>query len=260
MIISELYIHPIKSAAAIAVDSLTYIDLGPKYDRQWVLVDQNGTFISQRSLPKLCFIRPSVKGSKLTVEAPGQPPIHVTHNGEQSKLSIWNDQVVGQDCGNEIAIYLSEYLGKPCRLIEVSPATQRLVDTNYAKAGQLVGFADGFPTLIANKASLEEFNGHLESPIDMRRFRPNIVVDGDQPYVEDQWRSLQINKIRFDLVKPCSRCIMPSINPETAGKDMQVNDVLLKTRRRDGKTYFGQNALHQGVGKISIGDVVELIL
>jgi len=135
----------------------------------------------------------------------------------------------------------------------------RVVDTNYANNNELVGFADGFPLLITTQASLNDFNEKLGFDVGMDRFRPNIVIAGNEAYAEDQWRVIEINGIEFSLVKPCSRCIMPSINPETAEKEMLVNQTLMQYRRRDKKTYFGQNALYNKLGTISIGDQVRIL-
>lgn len=260
MYVSELYIHPLKSAAALRVESIDYEAGGPAHDRQWMLVDTKGKFLSQRNLPKMCFIHASIHDGHLALSA-GNKSISsdILQIGEGTTVSIWKDQVRAADCGDVAADMLSEFLGKQCRLVQLAPDTHRLVDPEYAHAGETVSFADGFPSLLVSQASLDEFNSHLNDPVDMRRFRPNIVVSGSAPYAEDEWRTLNINGISFDLVKPCSRCIMPSINPDTADKEMRVNEALLKTRRRGRNTYFGQNAIHHGLGKIRVGDKVELV-
>jgi len=134
-----------------------------------------------------------------------------------------------------------------------------LVDTDYAQNQQTVSFADGFPSLITSQASLDDFNQKLNMPISMVNFRPNIVIDGCQAYAEDQWRELRINGIQFSLVKPCSRCVIPSINPVTAAKQNEVLHALNQHRRRDNATYFGQNALHDKPGVIKVGDELEII-
>lgn len=263
MFISELYLHPVKSAAAVAVERLDYTDQGLAFDRQWMVVDQNGVFITQRKHPQMCFLNATLEGEDLQLSARDRETVIVkssaTANGNTQEVTVWKDQVSAADCGDLAADWLSNFLGVPCRLVEVAHHTQRKVDTEFAKRGELVGFADGFPTLVVTKESLDEFNSHLTTKVDMRRFRPNIVISGAQPYAEDQWKTIRIGEIEFDLVKPCSRCIMPSINPDTAKKEMEVNQVLLKTRRRDRATYFGQNALHRKNGVVRVGDAVEIL-
>lgn len=262
MLISELYIHPVKSMAAQPVSELTFTDLGPKHDRQWMLISDSGKFMSQRHTPVLCRFFPRVSEKGLVIEFEGKHSPMVTFKGHltpDTDVSVWGDEFRAIDCGNEIAEWLGEMLNNDVRLVEISEHSNRQIDTDYAQKGQYVGFADGFPTLVASSTSLMEFNSHLESPIDMRRFRPNIVIDGAKPYAEDQWQKLRIGELELELVKPCSRCIMPSINPDNATKEMAVNQVLQKTRRKGRETYFGQNALHSSNGKIRIGQPVSLV-
>ena len=259
MKIQQLFIHPIKSSAAIAVDSLHYEQIGPRFDRNWMVVDEHGNALTQRTLPNMCFIQAQPVQNGLQLNAPNLDQITVGEPTGKLKVTVWDDTVWAGDCGDEAAAWLSDFLQRTCRLVKLASYTNRRVDPKYAQAVDTVGFADGFPTLVVSQASLDEFNTQLDSDIDMRRFRPNIVVGGCEPFAEDQWQSIRIGDIRFNLVKPCSRCIMPSINPDTGVKEMQVNQALLETRRRQGKTYFGQNATHVGTGLISVGDPVEVL-
>jgi uncharacterized protein YcbX len=174
------------------------------------------------------------------------------------QVTVWQDEVAAGDCGDEAAGWLTEYLGFASRLVSVIPQTGRRVDPNFAHAGETVGFADGFPVLLASQASLDTFNSHLESAVQMQRFRPNIVVSGCDAYAEDQWQKVEIGDVVLSLVKPCSRCIMPSINPATGRKEMAVNSALMATRRRGRETYFGQNALHKGTGVIRVGQALSV--
>ena len=263
MKIHQLFLHPVKSFAAQSVNSLTYDSIGPIFDRNWMVVNPEGKALTQRVLPKMCLVTCTLDGKKLILNAEEMPKISVNEPTKLKEVTIWSDTVEAGDCGDEVADWLSTYLGKPARLVRVTEQTNRQIDQNFAAPNELVGFADGFPTLIVSQASLDEFNSHMETQtktkIDMRRFRPNIVIAGCEPFAEDSWSAVRIGEIEFSLVKPCSRCIMPSINPDNGEKEMQVNQVLLTTRRRNRETYFGQNATHKGEGTISIGDSVELI-
>ena len=233
--------------------------MGPIYDRNWMVVNPEGKALTQRVIPKMCLIKCTIEGNRLILNAKSMPEISVKEPTNLKEVTVWSDTVKAGDCGDEVASWLSQYLGKAARLVRVTEQTNRQIDQNFAAPNELVGFADGFPTLIVSQASLDEFNSHMETKIDMRRFRPNIVIAGTEPFAEDSWSTLRVGEIEFSLVKPCSRCIMPSINPDNGEKEMQVNQVLLTTRRRDRETYFGQNATHKGEGTISIGDSVELI-
>jgi uncharacterized protein YcbX len=142
----------------------------------------------------------------------------------------------------------------------------RAVDPVYARSGDQVGFADGFPLLLISEASLAAFNAQLSiasagapTAIGSERFRPNIVVAGNAPYAEDEWRKLRIGAIEFDVVKPCSRCVIPSIDPLSAERQPIISKTLARTRRRGDAVYFGQNLIHRGIGTIKVGDEVVVL-
>ncbi|MEO0367963.1 MAG: MOSC N-terminal beta barrel domain-containing protein [Pseudomonadota bacterium] len=262
MQVSELFIHPVKSMASQSVSQLSMVELGPQHDRQWMVTSPNGKFLSQRTKPQLCQFFPKVDNTGLQIEFIGeQAPLVEFQEGQpaEAQVSVWRDEFNAVDCGDEIAGWLSQRLETDCRLVELSAQSNRQIDTEFAPVGRYTSFADGFPTLITTSASLFEFGSHLDFHIDMRRFRPNIVIDGTPPYAEDKWQRIKIADIEFDLVKPCARCIMPSIDPDTGKKNMEVNQALLDTRRRGRETFFGQNALHSGLGQIRVGDAVSLI-
>ena len=172
---------------------------------------------------------------------------------------IWNDIVDAQVVGGDIAGRLSEFLGKACSLVEFTPTSNRAVNQVYASPGDQVAFADGFPFLLVSEASLASVNSLLEQKVSMRRFRPNIVVHGCEAFAEDGWQAIKVGNIVLDITKSCSRCVIPSLDPDTGEKHPQLSRVLSETRCRDGKVFFGQNAIHRGMGEISVGDKVELI-
>lgn len=154
---------------------------------------------------------------------------------------------------------LSGFLDRDCRLVYMPEDTRRPVDTRYARQGETVSFADGFPLLLVSQASLDDLNSRLPEPVPMNRFRPNLVVSGCGPFAEDDWRRLRIGELELEVAKPCSRCVMPSIVQETAGRDGTINRVLASFRRRDGVICFGQNLLYRHSGRLRVGDPVEII-
>lgn len=257
--ISALYLHPLKSAAALAVEELPYDERGPIFDRHWMVVDHNGKFRSQRHTPKMCLIVPELQAGVLALAAPSMPRIEVGQPSELREVTVWADTLNAGDCGDAVADWLTTFLGVSSRLVVLTPQSERLVDRHYAGNDETVGFADGFPSLIATQASLHDLNQYMSSAVDMRRFRPNIVISGSTPYAEDQWQRLRIGELEFDLVKPCSRCIIPSIDPDTGEKQLVVNQTLMTHRRRGRETYFGQNAVHRGTGSLRVGQAVEVI-
>lgn len=261
--ISELTVYPIKSARGIAVDTMTLGKLGPDFDRRWMLIDQNGKFITQRQQAKMCLIGTQLKDQHLIVSAPTMPDLEITHTHSLDQAlrqsTVWGTAVTGYDCGDDVAEWFSAFLEKPCRLIYMPDDGERKVDTAYANDGERLAYADGFPLLVASQSSLDDFNSKLGIKIGMERFRPNIVISGCEPYAEDHWQKLCIGDIELSLVKPCSRCIIPSIDPQSATKQMEVNEALMRHRRRGNTTFFGQNALYQQFGTIHVGDDVTIL-
>lgn len=263
--VSELTIYPIKSARGISLSSMQLHQKGPDCDRRWMVIDKNNTFVTQRKDTKMCLIDTQLMGQSLLLSAEGFGECSVPKGGaELSASSVWGTDVKGEDCGDEAAQWISRFLGKECRIIYMKDDHSRLVDRNFATQREQLGFADGFPLLITTQASLDDFNKKLLGSsnglaIGMTRFRPNIVITGNAPWAEDKWQRIAIGGIELSLVKPCSRCIMPSVNPETAEKQMAVNQALLTYRRRGKQTYFGQNALYNTLGQINVGDDVEIL-
>lgn len=257
-----LNIHPVKSAQALALDTLTLVRNGPRFDRQWMVVDDQGCFITQREIPLLCKVSASVDdGGILHLMAPQMAPISISPASARASLSVrvWDDSVVAEDCGEAAAQWFSDYIGKDCRLVDMPENCRRKVDENFAKDGETVGFADGFPLLLISQGSLDDLNQRLTQPIGMERFRPNIVVSGCAAFAEDQWQSIRIGDIEFTVAKPCSRCVIPSIDPTTGEKQRKVVQVLARYRRREGAVYFGQNLLHRSEGIIALGQSVEVL-
>lgn len=258
--VSELYSYPLKSGKGISYQELVFTPRGPSFDRQWMVINNKNRFITQRQKARMCLIETSFIQDILILNAPGMSTLRLSSYFDKINVVVWKDTVSSYDCGDEAAIWISRYLNTTgCRIVTMPKSTQRLVDTNYAQEQQTVSFADGFPSLITSQASLDDFNQKLASPISMMNFRPNIVIGGCEPYAEDRWKELRINGIHFSLVKPCSRCVIPSIDPETGSKQHDILHALNKYRRRENATYFGQNALHDKSGAIRVGDSVEII-
>lgn len=266
--VSELYIHPIKSAAALQVERLKLDQRGPLNDRHWMVVDQHGRFMSQRNCVELALIQASVEDNGLRLQAPnGAQPLLVrpAENARSLVVEVWNETVLADDCGDAAAHWLSAVLQRDCRLVSMPKSTHRQVDPDYAPLGQSVGFADGFPILLISQASLDQLKQRLDRDISMRRFRPNIVVSGCSAHAEDNWQRLRIGKLILDLPKLCARCVIPSIDPSSGEKQPEVITTLAKYRRQGRDINFGINAIHTlpassaELAEISVGDSVEII-
>lgn len=259
--VSGLSVYPVKSCAGISRQSLSFDDIGPLDDRRWMIVRENGEFLTQRQLPKLALLQASPQGSGLMLEwqsrfcAVAEPG----DRGDALAVQVWNDTVLALDAGDVVADWLSRQLDTPCRLVQMPPGTKRHVDPDYATRGELVSFADGFPLLLISEASLDDLNSRLENPVPMDRFRPNIVVSGCEPFAEDAWRHIRIGELDMQLAKACSRCTVPSIDQQTGERNGEILQVLASYRRRDRQTYFGQNLLHNEPGTISLGEEVIVL-
>ncbi|MFT5609753.1 MAG: hypothetical protein ACI9WC_000419 [Arenicella sp.] len=258
--ISQLSVYPVKSANGNAVSTMWLDGMGPKWDRRWMVVDANFRFTTQRKFAQMCHIKTKLSGDSLSLSAPGAGSITLDDpsTGDHDVV-VWRDTVQAQDCGDAAAQWLSDYLGRSCRLVFMADETRRLVNPEHAKKSEIVSFADGYPILIVSSESLDLLNSKLDNDVLMDRFRPNIVVTGCAPHAEDQWKRIKIGQIEMSLVSACSRCIMPSIDQQTGNKNQKVLDALQEYRRCDREIYFGMNAIHHSVGEIKLGDQLTIL-
>lgn len=263
--LSALYRFPLKSGMAEPLEAARLDELGLAGDRRWMVVDaETGRFQSQRALPQMGRIlaRENAAGG-LTLQAPGMPRLEVPLpvDGTLRGVTVWRDSLRVPDSGDAVAAWLSELLGKPLRLVHVPAERARQVDTGYGLPGEKVGFADGFPLLLIGQASLDDLSVRVGRPLDMLRFRPNLVVEGSAPYAEDGWKRIRIGSTEFRVVKGCSRCILTTIDPATGERspDREPLATLQTYRAREGEVYFGQNLIHQGQGELRLGMAVEVL-
>lgn len=251
MYLSELALHPLKSARRVVVDEIRLGPLGPEGDRRWMLVDAAGDFITQRSHPRLCLLEATVVEGELRLAAAGHGEHRVRPEAEPQALTVqvWGDRVAALAPSAAADAWCSAFLGQPVRLAWMPDTTVRPVDEGHAGPGHRTAFSDGFPLLLVTQASLDHLNGRLAAAghpaVDWARFRPNLVVGGElPPHAEDDWRRLRVGGVELVLVKPCSRCVIPAIDPATAARDNRLLEVLRAYRRRaDGRSYFGQNVV-----------------
>lgn len=261
MVLSDIYIYPVKSLAGIRVENWEVVETGLKYDRQWMLIDQQGQFLSQRRLPKMALIQTRLTESELILSAPDFADLHLSlepKDGAIISSTVWKDCCDARHVSNDADAWFSDVLQMPCTLVYLPTETKRGVDLNYANEADQVAFSDGFPFLIVSENSLNSLNAQLEIPVEMARFRPNLVISGCEAYAEDFWREIQIGNIDFRLPKPCSRCSVPAINPNTAEVGKEPLTTLNRLRKANGKIYFGQNALHNSCGVLKIGEAVSV--
>lgn len=269
--IASLHIYPIKSCAGISLQTMELDADGPIYDREWMLVHKEGErwfYTSQREVPRLALFQPAIENGNLVARAPAMPdlvlPIAETP-AEKLDVVIWKAEVTGSVYPLEVNAWFSRFLEMDVKLVRM-PEQRRAVDPQFANPPATTTFTDGFPALLTTQASLDDLNFKLADngtdPMEMRRFRPNIVVDGNAAWDEDHWKQIRANGIAFDVVKPCGRCVMTTVEP-SLGKIVDPHEPLAtlnKYRRNEaGKVIFGQNLIHRGVGCIHVGDSVTIV-
>lgn len=261
MQVHSLYVYPVKSLAGIQVSSFEMDDFGPAGDRRWMIVDADRKFVTQRSNPELVRIVTRLESGRVVIEIPGEGAFTLEAGTEECRVRVWQDWARAVYGGQEASEALSRFCGQAFRFVYMPDETFRRVDAGLVNEYRRVSFADGFPFLITNLASLEELNSRLDSAVEMRRFRPNIVVEGAGAWEEDNWKTLSIGGSEFSLVKPCSRCVVTTVDPEAGKKsaDLQPLRELGTYRRTADGVIFGMNAIHESAGTIQVGSPVTLL-
>ncbi|GAQ87885.1 hypothetical protein KFL_003850060 [Klebsormidium nitens] len=310
--VAGLFIYPVKSCRGIALQRAHITEYGFAFDRWWMVVNDKGRMLTQRQAPKLALVetalppeaieegawKPLPPDAALSLKAPGMGPLQISlatlnsGGGFLSRVfgtstlprlveaSVWEWAGQALDEGDDAAAWFSDYLDRPCRLVRFAPdVNKRDVDPTYA-SGYTTQFTDGFPYLVASEPSLAALNASLEQPLPMNRFRPNIVVDGCQPFDEDTWATVSVRSpgggtgVTFRGVKPCSRCKVTTTDQATAevGKEPLVTlgkirhgKQLELPRPLQGGVYFGMNMVAdaltsgQSSATVGVGDVAEVV-
>lgn len=260
--LAEIWCYPVKSCGGVSLTRAAVGHRGIRFDRHWMLVDGAGRFVTQRQFPRLALVRPRFDTGALTLEAPAQEPLRVPYTQEPDcsiRVQIWRDQCEAAAVGDRADRWFTGFLGTPVRLVFLPPGSRRQVDPRYAEASDEVAFADGFPFLLIGRSSLEDLAQRMGTDPGLRRFRPNLVVAGAAPYAEDGWRKLRIGGLGFRVVKPCSRCAVTTVNPDTGVRDLDTLGVLAAYRRRNNQVFFGQNLVHDGTGELCVGQAVAVV-
>jgi hypothetical protein len=259
--LTEINIYPIKSCRGIGLASGKVTKKGFLDDHQYLIVDKYGKFITQRQKPVLAKIGIEIEKDQLILSFENDRFIlNPILEGIIREVQVWGDRPFGIDQGDKVAHWLGQILGQECRLLKQSPHHPRIVDQKYApRATDEVSFADGYPYLLTNTASLDYLNQKLSQPIPMNRFRPNLVVETDQAFIEDSWKTIKIGDVIFDLVKPCSRCIITTTDQFTGERNNLGEPLRTLSKFREmkkGQIMFGMNMIPQGSGIVNIGDEV----
>jgi uncharacterized protein len=273
MHLSGLFLYPVKSLRGCSVTTAVIDDLGIVGDRRFLVVDENGRFLTQRVLPRMALIETVLSAGMLILRAPSAGTCSVSRVARDDaplrSVSVWKSEgLLAEDCGDEAAGWLSDFLAVKCRLVRIGQKFRRpILKPNIAGPGDLVSFADAFPFLVISEASLTDLNDRLvaqgDDALPMDRFRPNLVVSGAAPFAEDTWTRFRIGEIVFHVAGPCTRCVITTTNQMTAERGKEPLRTLARYRRNaedPGDVNFGQNLIHETKhGTLRVGDSVVLL-
>lgn len=261
--LSAIHVYPVKSCAPLSPVEAMVEARGFVGDRRWMIVDANGKFLTARAHPRLTLIHavPCADGG-LDLAAPGLRPLRLVppQAGPRTAATIWRDRVDVLPAPDADA-WISAFLQLPARFVFMDAQCARAVDPAYAQAGDEVSFADGFPFLLITQAALEALNDKLQSPLPMQRFRPSMVVAGTAPHAEDGWKRIRVGTVEFEVVKPCIRCVLTTVDFERGQFDPSGEPLrtLIGYRRTPAGVAFGQNLIARGSGVLRVGDCVEVL-
>lgn len=270
MHVASLHVYPVKGARGIALATAEVLTFGIRHDRRFMVLGQSGTFVTQRSHPRMALVDVGIDApqDRLTLSAPSgrRCSVALHPEGPSRRTRVWNDDVDAVDVGGDGAAFFSEFLGEPCEFVFMPEGSVRPVEAPYGREGDRVGFADAYPVLIASLASLSDLNERLrktnEAAIPMNRFRPNIVIGPEEtiPYAEDDAATMRIGHARFRTPKPCSRCVVTTVDQATGTAGKEPLKTLARYRTVDNKVLFAVNAIPDvalgAAATIALGDPV----
>lgn len=285
MQVTALRVYPVKSFGGLEVDDAEVEPQGLAGDRRWCVVDEAGTVVTARECHELLRLTAEVvdedtirvtdraDGASILVDTPlGLPPVPVSVS--RMPFAAPADADVGD--------WLSERVGRRLRLVwQEDPTSRPVSGAHGGRPGDVVSLADTGPLLLASEASMARLNDWVAEgadapdpadldpedlsdtaatpalePLDILRFRPNVVVDGDEPFAEDAWPTVRIGDVDFRTTELCDRCVMTTIDPVTLAGGKEPIRTLARHRRWDRKTWFGVRLLPLGPGTLHVGDAV----
>jgi hypothetical protein len=270
--LTSIWRYPVKSCRGEELIAARVEPWGLAGDRRWMIVDAAGGHVTAREHPRLVLVTPRLNGAgHITLTSPDRPDLTVpVPNGQDLvPVSVWDSDLLAAPAGDDAAAWLTGFVGKPVRLVYLDDPTRRPTNPKHSLDGDRVSFADGYPLLLTSEESLAAVNGWIaegtkaaEGPVPMRRFRPSVVVSGAPAWAEDNWRRLRIGPVTFRNAKGCDRCVLTTIDPDTAAKGHEPLFALARHRQWDNKIWFGINLIPDCVAPgavINPGDPVEVL-
>ena len=262
--VSGITIYPVKSLRGVAVSEAQVEPRGFQGDRRFMVVTADGMFLTQRNCRAMALLGARWETGSLILEGPDQEALSVVVTAGPTDeplmdVQVWDSSVAARRVDPEADRWLSQALERPVCLVGMPESSVRPVSPSFDRGSDIVSFADGYPYLVIGDASLTALNQRLEEPVEMRRFRPNITVSGTEPFAEDDWRSFELGDVGFEGVKPCARCVMTTIDPDSAEAGREPLATLATFRTVSGQVMFGINAVPDGDGVVRCGDPVRVI-
>lgn len=262
MHITALYVYPIKSLGGISLTTSEVEERGLTYDRRWVLADKQNMFITQRQHSEMAFFEVSIEQNGLRVfnrksgnetTVPFEP-----QTNDYQDITVWDDTVKAVRVSDKTDAWFTAELGFECSLFYQPDGSVRPADSKYSITGkEHVSMADGYPILVVSQASLDDLNARIGQPMELARFRPNVVIEGCLPFEEDDLREIKIGDVALYGVKPCARCVLTTIDPATGTKGAEPLKTLATFRKSGNKIKFGQNVVVHQTGSIAVGDELK---
>ncbi len=266
MHLEHLYIYPIKSLGGISVKEAKLEKRGLAMDRRYMLVDENNHFITQRVIHSLALLKLELANNNFIITPTGdlgtqkcEIPLSLT-TGEAIRAKVWDDEVDAITANEKTNRYLTTMLKMECKLVYMPDQSKRQVERKYAAEGDITSFSDAYPLLLIGSESLVDLNQRLESPIGWERFRPNLVIKTQRAFEEDEWKNIRLGDAMLKVAKPCSRCVMTTIDQTTAVASKEPLRTLASYRTVNHKINFGQNVIPKNEGIVlRLNDTLEVI-
>jgi len=262
--VSQLFIYPVKSLAGIAMQETKVEKKGLQYDRRWMLADSNMKHMTQRKFKKMALLQPHIEGVMMHIRHKHDESIQFSFNmtdhlSEELTVTVWDQPCMAHEVSKEASAWFSENLGASSQLVYMPDNSVRPTDPDYsADADDQVSFADGYPLLILDQASLDLISERSGQHIPVDRFRPNVVITGGHAHIEDELKRLSIGELDFHGAKPCTRCIMTTIDQETGQGGQEPLKTLATYRSLGNKIQFGMNLIPMDLGSIRVGDALTV--
>ncbi|HEY0866837.1 MAG TPA: MOSC N-terminal beta barrel domain-containing protein [Fimbriimonas sp.] len=255
--IQSLHAYPVKSLRGVDLSTADVEAQGFRHDRRWMLVDENGQFMSQRSLARMATVGTRMVGDGIEVFQEGRESLRIppTPQDETVRISVWSFEAKARAVGQEADAWFSDALGQACRLVALPLSRRRTIHPHYGPGE--IAFADAMPILVASQASLDLLNSKLDLPVPMNRFRANLILAGTPAHAEDEWERIQIGGVTLRRTKKCGRCLVTTTDQRTGERGTEPLRTLAEYRQEGNTVYFGCYYVPETLGTVKVGEEVR---